>query len=321
VSEPAGMVLVWLDVTPRTAEDGQRLALGLEQLLAEDAALQAQTDAKTGHVIIGGQGELHLEVVLGRLKDEFRVGATVGRPRVAFRERVTRPADGEMKYATQDGGRRHYGHVKLHVYPGKPGTGCVFENRAPVGSVPSEYVKFVDAGVRDALAHGTLAGYPIDDVRIQLYDGSYHDIDSSPFAFRIAGLMAFETAERKAKPVLLEPVMHVEVVVPDEHAGDVMGNLSRRRGQIQAHDNRGAARVIEARVPLAGMLGYAIDLRSRTFGRGTFSMQLEGYDQVPPPNDQDGGRDSLVGAPLRPAPKIKSSSVALPEPDDDRIAE
>ena len=184
-------------------------------------------------------GELHLEIIVDRLKREFSVEATVGRPQVAYKETFTRPADGEMKYAKQTGGRGQYGHVKIHLYPGEPGSGYIFENETTQGSIPKEFIKPVDEGIKEALTRGVLAGYPVDDVRIELYDGSYHDVDSSEMAFKIAGSMAFQDAAKKAKPVLLEPVMRVEVVVPKEHMGDVMGNLSSRRGQIQSQEDRG----------------------------------------------------------------------------------
>src|SRR5204862_386980 len=225
--------------------------------------------------IIAGMGELHLEIIVDRLKREFSVEATVGKPQVAYKETLTRPADGEMKYAKQTGGRGQYGHVKIHLYPGEPGSGYIFENETTGGSIPKEFIKPVDEGIKEALTRGVLAGYPIDDVRIELYDGSYHDVDSSEMAFKIAGSMAFQDAAKKAKPVLLEPVMRVEVVVPKDYMGDVMGNLSSRRGQIQSQEDRGGTQIISARVPLSEMFGYATDLRSRTQGRATYSMHFD----------------------------------------------
>jgi elongation factor G len=200
---------------------------------------------------------------------------------VAYKETLTRPADGEMKYAKQTGGRGQYGHVKIHLFPGEPGTGYIFENRVTQGSIPREFIKPVDEGIKEALTRGVVAGYPIDDVRIELYDGSFHDVDSSEMAFKIAGSMAFQDAAKKAKPVLLEPIMKVEVVVPKDNMGDVMGDLAGRRGRIQSQEDRGGTQIINARVPLSEMFGYATDLRSRTQGRATYSMHFERYDQAP----------------------------------------
>ena len=309
--------LLSIAVAPKTAGDAQRLAHALQQLIAEDPALHVQPDEHTGQVIIGGMGEQHLEIVLDRLKREFGVEGAVGKPEVAYKETLTRPADGEMKYVKQTGGRGEYAHVKLHVFPGEPGSGYIFENETTDGSIPEKYIKPVDEGIKEALTRGVLAGYPIDDVRIELYDGSYHDVDSSESAFKIAGSMAFQDAAKKAKPVLLEPVMRVEVVVPIEHTGDVMGNLSSRRGAIRAQEDRGGTQIIQAHVPLSEMFGYAADLRSRTKGRGTYAMQLERYQPCPATDDNDGSRDSLVGEPRRPAPTLRDSRAALPEPDED----
>jgi elongation factor G len=312
-----GTGLLSIAIAPKTAGDAQRLAQALQQLIAEDAALHVRTDQQTGHVIIAGIGELHLEIIVDRLKREFGVEAALGKPQVAYKETLTRPADGEMKYAKQTGGRGQYGHVKLHLFPGEPGSGYIFENETTGGSIPKEYIKPVDEGIKEALTRGVLAGYPIDDVRIELYDGSYHEVDSSEMAFKIAGSLAFQDAAKKAKPVLLEPVMRVEVVVPKENLGDVMGNLSSRRGSIQRQEDRGDIQLIQARVPLSEMFGYATDLRSRTGGRGTYAMQLEQYQPCRAADDNDDSRDSLVGAPRKPTPKLRDSRAALPEPDED----
>jgi elongation factor G len=273
--------VISLAIEPKTKVDQEKLGHGLQKLMAEDPTFRVQTDQQTGQVIIAGMGELHLDIIVDRLKREFNVEATVGKPQVAYKETLTRPADGEMKYAKQTGGRGQYGHVKIHLFPGEPGTGYIFENEVTQGSIPKEFIKPVDEGIKEALTRGVLAGYPIDDVRIQLYDGSYHDVDSSEMAFKIAGSMAFQDAAKKAKPVLLEPVMRVEVVVPKEHMGDVMGNLSSRRGQIQSQEDRGGTQIIQARVPLSEMFGYATDLRSRTQGRATYSMHFDRYEQAP----------------------------------------
>ena len=226
-------------------------------------------------------GELHLEIIVDRLKREFAVEATVGKPQVAYKETLTRPADGEMKYAKQTGGRGQYGHVKIHLYPGEPGTGYIFENEVTQGAIPKEFIKPIDEGIKEALTRGVLAGYPIDDVRIELYDGSYHDVDSSEVAFKIAGSMAYQDAAKKARPILKEPIMDVEVVVPEEYMCDVMGDLSSRRGHITHMDTRGGLQVITARVPLSEMFGYSTNLRSMTQGRGNYTMQFASYDEVP----------------------------------------
>ncbi len=274
--------VISLAIEPKTKSDQEKLGVGLQKLMAEDPTFRVNTDVQTGQVIIHGMGELHLEIIVDRLKREFSVEATVGKPQVAYKETLTRPADGEMKYAKQTGGRGQYGHVKIHLYPGEPGTGYIFENETVGGSIPKEFIKPIDQGIQEALTRGILAGFPIDDVRIELYDGSYHDVDSSEMAFKIAGSMAFQDAAKKARPVLLEPIMRVEVVVPKEHMGDVMGNLSSRRGQIQSQEDRGGTQIINARVPLSEMFGYSTDLRSRTQGRATYSMHFDRYEQAPP---------------------------------------
>jgi elongation factor G len=273
--------VISLAIEPKTKSDQEKLGVGLQKLMAEDPTFRVNTDQQTGQVIIRGMGELHLEIIVDRLKREFSVEATVGKPQVAYKETLTRPSEGEMKYAKQTGGRGQYGHVKIRLYPGEPGSGYIFENEVTQGSIPKEFIKPIDEGIKEALTRGVLAGYPIDDVRIELYDGSYHDVDSSEMAFKIAGSMAFQDAAKKARPVLLEPVMRVEVVVPKEHMGDVMGNLSSRRGQIQSQEDRGGTQIIAARVPLSEMFGYATDLRSRTQGRATYSMHFDRYEQAP----------------------------------------
>jgi len=273
--------VISLAIEPKTKTDQEKLGVGLQKLMAEDPTFRVNTDIQTGQVIIHGMGELHLEIIVDRLKREFAVEATVGKPQVAYKETLTRPADGEMKYAKQTGGRGQYGHVKIHLFPGEPGTGYIFENETTGGSIPKEFIKPIDEGIKEALTRGILAGYPIDDVRIELYDGSYHDVDSSEMAFKIAGSMAFQDAAKKAKPVLLEPIMRVEVVVPKEHMGDVMGNLASRRGHIQSQEDRGGTQIIQARVPLSEMFGYSTDLRSRTQGRATYSMHFDCYEQAP----------------------------------------
>jgi elongation factor G len=273
--------VISLAIEPKTKGDQEKLGVGLQKLMAEDPTFRVRTDEQTGQVVIAGMGELHLEIIVDRLKREFSVEASVGKPQVAYKETLTRAADGEMKYAKQTGGRGQYGHAKIHLYPGEPGTGYIFENEIVGGTIPKEFIKPIDEGIKEALTRGVLAGYPVDDVRIVLYDGSYHDVDSSEMAFKIAGSMAFQDAAKKAKPVLLEPVMRVEVVVPKDYMGDVMGDLSSRRGRIQSQEDRGGTQIINARVPLSEMFGYATDLRSRTQGRATYSMHFDRYEQAP----------------------------------------
>jgi len=273
--------VISLAIEPKTKADQEKLGMGLQKLMAEDPTFRVNTDTQTGQVIIAGMGELHLEIIVDRLKREFSVEATVGKPQVAYKETLTRPADGDGRYVKQTGGRGQYGHAKIHLFPGEPGTGYIFEDETKGGAIPKEFIKPINEGIRDALTRGVLAGYPVDDVRIELYDGSFHDVDSSEMAFKIAGSMAFQDAAKKAKPVLLEPVMRVEVVVPKEHMGDVMGNLSSRRGQIQSQEDRGGTQIIAARVPLSEMFGYATDLRSRTQGRATYSMHFDRYEPAP----------------------------------------
>jgi elongation factor G len=321
LSEVRETALLWISLWPTTEADAKSLRVGLRQLMAEDPAIRLETGRAAGEVRIGGAGELHLEIVVDRLKREFDVTAGIGRPQVAYKETVTRPADGEMKYVGQADGGGKYGHVKIHLFPGEPGSGYVFEDDLMPVSIPPAFIKAIDEGIRKALTVGVVAGYPMDDVRIELYGGSYHDLDSSETAFRIAGSMAFQQAARKAKPVLLEPVMRVETVVPTEHTAEVVANLSRRRGQIQSQDARGETQIVNALVPLSEMFSYAADLRARTRGRGTFAMHLAGYLPCSPPGDNDGGRDSLVGAPRKPRPGLRDSRVALPEPDDDAAAD
>src|SRR5437868_1599778 len=273
--------VISLAIEPKTKGDQEKLGQGLAKLMAEDPTFRVKTDEQTGQVVIAGMGELHLEIIVDRLKREFSVEASVGKPQVAYKETLTRPADGEGRYIRQTGGRGQYGHAKIHLYPAEPGTGYVFENEIVGGTIPKEFIKPIDEGIKEALTRGILAGYPVDDVKIELYDGSFHDVDSSEMAFKIAGSMAFKDAAKKAKPVLLEPVMRVEVVVPKDYMGDVMGNLASRRGQIQSQEDRGGTQIISARVPLSEMFGYATDLRSRTQGRATYSMHFDRYEPAP----------------------------------------
>jgi elongation factor G len=273
--------VISLAIEPKTKADQEKLGTGMSKLMAEDPTFRVRTDEQTGQVVIAGMGELHLEIIVDRLKREFGVEASVGKPQVAYKETLTAPAEGEGRFIRQTGGRGQYGHAKIRLLPLPPGTGYQFENEIVGGSVPREYIKPIDEGIKEALTRGILAGYPIDDVRIELYDGSYHDVDSSEMAFKIAGSMAFQDAAKKAKPVLLEPVMRVEVVVPKDYLGDVMGDLASRRGRIQSQEDRGGTQIISARVPLSDMFGYATDLRSRTQGRATYSMHFDRYEPAP----------------------------------------
>jgi elongation factor G len=310
-----GTALLSLAIKPKTKADQEKLHHGLGTLMAGDPAIHFKIDQVTGDVVVGGMGELHLEVIVDRLRREFNVEANIGRPHVAYKETLTRQADGEGRLAQQSGGRGQYAHAKIRLHPGEPGSGYLFENEIVGGSIPKEFIKAIDDGIEEALARGILAGYPVDDVRIVLYDGSYHDVDSSERAFKMAGAMAFDDAARKAKPVLLEPVMRIGVSVPHQHARDVMSSLAGRRGYIESQESGEIMQIINALVPLAEMFGYATDLRSRTGGRGTFVMQFALYRPYPPENP-DHGDDLMVGVPRKPMPPRRDSSVALPEPED-----
>jgi elongation factor G len=273
--------VISLAIEPKTKADQEKLGQGLGKLQAEDPTFRVNTDVDTGQVVIRGMGELHLEIIVSRLSREFNVEASVGRPQVAYKETLTQPAKGEGRYIRQTGGRGQYGHAKIQLNPRQPGEGFEFVNDIVGGSIPREYIKPVEEGIREAMSAGVLAGYPVDDVSVTLYDGSFHDVDSSEMAFKIAGSMAFKDAARHANPVLLEPIMKVEVVVPEEYMGDVMGDLNGRRGKIVSMEARGGTQIVNARVPLSEMFGYATDLRSRTQGRATYTMHFERYEQAP----------------------------------------
>ena len=268
-------------IEPKTKVDQEKLGMSLGKLSVEDPSFRVATDEETGQTIISGMGELHLEIIVDRLLREFKVEASVGRPQVAYKETITKTVEGEGKYVKQTGGRGQYGHVYLKVEPREPGEGFEFVNKIVGGSVPKEYIKPVGAGVFEALEGGALAGFPIVDVRVTLFDGSYHDVDSSEMAFKIAGSMGVKECVRKAGIVLLEPVMDLEVTVPENYMGDVIGDLNSRRGKVLGMDAKGGFQVVSANVPLANMFGYATDLRSKTQGRASFSMQYAHYDQVP----------------------------------------
>jgi elongation factor G len=269
-------------VEPKTKGDQDKLATALQRLAEEDPTFRVQTDEETGQTLISGMGELHLEIIVDRLTREFNVDANVGRPQVAYRETVSNPvAKIEGRFVRQTGGRGQFGHAVINLEPSEPGEGYEFLDKIVGGRIPREYIPAVDLGIQEAMESGILAGYPVVDVRVELVDGSYHEVDSSEMAFKVAGSMAFKEAMKRAKPKLLEPVMAVEVVTPEEYLGDVMGDLNSRRGRIENLEPRGNAQVIRARVPLAAMFGYATDLRSTTQGRATFTMQFERYEEVP----------------------------------------
>ena len=268
-------------IEPKTKEGQEKMGIGLSKLAEEDPTFQTYTDEETGQTIIAGMGELHLEVIVDRLLREFKVEANVGKPQVAYKETIRREVDIEHKYARQSGGKGQYGHVLMKLEPLEPGSGYEFVNKIVGGAIPKEYIPAVDAGVQGAMQSGVLAGYPVVDVRVTLYDGSYHEVDSSEMAFKIAASMAFKDGSKKADAVLKEPVMQVDVIVPEEYMGDVMGDLNSRRGQIQGMEARAGAQAIHAFVPLSEMFGYATELRSRTQGRGQYTMQPSHYEEVP----------------------------------------
>ncbi len=277
---PAPVISVAIE--PKTKADQDKLGSGLQRLAEEDPTFQMRTDEETGQTLIAGMGELHLEIIVDRLMREFKVDANVGRPQVAYRETVSKPVEKIVgRFVRQTGGRGQYGHVVINLEPTAPGEGYEFLDKIVGGKVPKEYIPSVDLGIQETMESGVLSGYPVVDVRVSLVDGSYHDVDSSEMAFKIAGSMAFKSAMQRAKPKLLEPVMAVEVVTPEDYLGDVIGDLNSRRGRVEGLEPRGNAQVIKASVPLATMFGYATALRSTTQGRATFTMQFDRYEEVP----------------------------------------
>ena len=268
-------------IEPKTKAGQEKMGLALAKLAEEDPTFRCYTDEETGQTIIAGMGELHLEIIVDRLLREFKVEANVGKPQVAYKETIRSTADVDEKYARQSGGKGQYGHVKIRLSPNETGKGYEFINSVVGGAIPKEYIPAVDAGIQGAMQSGVLAGYNVVDVKVELYDGSYHEVDSSEMAFKIAGSMAFKEACRKADPVILEPIMKVTVIVPEEYMGDVIGDLNSRRGEIQGFEDRTGAKQINARVPLGDMFGYATDLRSKTQGRGQYVMEPDGYKEVP----------------------------------------
>jgi elongation factor G len=273
--------VISIAIEPRTKVDIEKLGIGLQKLAYEDPSFRTYTNEETGQTIIAGMGELHLEIIVDRLKREFKVESNVGKPEVAYRETIGKKVDSEYKYAKQSGGRGQYGHVLIRLEPGPPTSGFVFENAVVGGAIPKEFVPAVEKGIREAMARGVLAGYPLIDVKAELYDGSYHDVDSSAQAFEVAASLAFQDGAKRAGLHLLEPIMKVEVVTPEDYMGDVIGDLNSRRGRILGMSQRGNAQVLDAEVPLATMFGYATDLRSRTQGRATYTMQFGNYSPVP----------------------------------------
>jgi len=277
-------------VEPKTKADQEKMGMALSKLAQEDPTFKVHTDPDSGQTIISGMGELHLEIIVDRMMREYKVEANVGKPQVAYRETIRRKAEAEGKYIRQTGGRGQYGHAKIRIEPNEPGKGYEFVDDVVGGSVPKEFIKPIDQGIKEAMEGGILAGYEMVDVKATLYDGSYHDVDSNEMAFKIAGSMAFKEAARKASPVLLEPVMAVEVVTPEDYAGVIMGDLSSRRGRIEGMEHRAGSQVIKAIVPLAEMFGYATHMRSSTQGRAEYSMHFARYEEVP-----RGAADEIIG--------------------------
>ena len=267
-------------IEPKTKAGQEKMGIALQKLAEEDPTFKCYTDEETGQTIIAGMGELHLEIIVDRMLREFKVEANVGKPQVAYKETIRKPASSDTKYARQSGGKGQYGHVKINIEP-NPNKGYEFINNIVGGAIPKEYIEPANQGIQGAMQSGVIAGYPVVDVKVTLYDGSYHEVDSSEMAFKIAGSMAFKDASKKADPVLLEPIMKVTVIVPEEYMGDVIGDLNSRRGEIQGFEERTGAKQINAHVPLSEMFGYATDLRSKTQGRGQYVMEPDGYKEVP----------------------------------------
>jgi elongation factor G len=268
-------------VEPKTKADQEKMGIALGKLAQEDPSFRVHTDEESGQTIISGMGELHLDIIVDRMKREFKVEANVGRPQVAYRETIRKSVEAEGKFVRQSGGRGQYGHVEIRLEPLSSGAGYEFENSIVGGVVPREYINSVNKGIQEQIGNGVIAGYPVVDVKATLFDGSYHEVDSSEMAFKIAGSIAFKNAATKAHPVLLEPLMKVEVVTPEDYMGDVMGDLNRRRGIVQGMDDSPAGKIINAHVPLSEMFGYATDLRSQTQGRATYTMEFDHYAEAP----------------------------------------
>ena len=273
--------VIQIAIEPKTKADQEKMGMALQKLAEEDPTFRVSSSEETGQTLIAGMGELHLDIIVDRMRREFKVEANVGAPQVAYRETIKKSVECEEKYSKQTGGRGQYGHVIMTVSPNEPGKGYEFINSVVGGRIPREFIPAVDKGVKDALTRGVVAGYPVVDVKVELTDGSYHDVDSSEMAFKLAGSMAFKKGCNAANPVLLEPIMKVEVTVAEDYFGDVMGNISARRGQIVENTSRGMAKVVRCTVPLSEMFGYATDLRSMTQGRGSYAMEFSHYAEVP----------------------------------------
>ena len=273
--------MISVAVEPKTKADQEKMGIALSKLAQEDPSFRVHTDEESGQTIISGMGELHLDIIVDRMKREFKVEANVGRPQVAYRETIRKSVEAEGKFVRQSGGRGQYGHVKIRLEPMEQGGGYEFENAIVGGVVPREYISSVDKGIQEQIANGVIAGYPVVDVKVTLFDGSYHEVDSSEMAFKVAGSMAFKNAANIANPVLLEPMMKVEVVTPEDYMGDVMGDLTRRRGVLQGMEDSPAGKMVNAHVPLSEMFGYATDLRSQTQGRATYTMEFDHYSEAP----------------------------------------
>ncbi len=273
--------VIHVAIEPKTKAGQEKMSTALAKLSEEDPTFRMRTDEETGQTIISGMGELHLDIIVDRMLREFKVEANVGAPQVAYKESITKAVDAEGKFARQSGGRGQYGHCLIRMEPVEPGTGYIFENKTVGGSIPKEYINPINQGIEEAMHNGVLAGYPVLDLKVIVYDGSYHDVDSSEMAFKVAGSMAFKNGMRKADPVILEPVFKLEIVIPEEYMGDVMGDISSRRGRIDGMEMRGGAQIIKGMVPLSEMFGYATTLRSKTQGRGVYTMQFSHYEAVP----------------------------------------
>ena len=291
--------VIQVAIEPKTKQDQEKMGIALSKLSEEDPTFRVRTDDETGQTIIAGMGELHLEIIVDRMKREFNVEANVGKPQVAYRETITIEAEAEGKYVRQSGGRGQYGHCWLKLVPREPGEGFEFIEKIKGGAIPKEFIAPVQKGVKEAMDSGIIAGYPLIDISVTVYDGSYHDVDSSEVAFKMAGSMAFKDAARKAKPTLLEPIMKVEVTTPEEFMGDVMGDLNSRRGQIDEMSDRDDIKIINAQVPLAEMFGYATQLRSLTQGRASYAMEFDDYKPVPKNVEEEIKTARGVGAPAK----------------------
>jgi len=273
--------VIEIAIEPKTKADHDKLSSALARLAQEDPSFNVSTDQESGQTVLKGMGELHLEIIVDRMKREFNVEASVGRPKVAYRETIRKAVEQDGRFVRQSGGRGQYGHAKIRIWPLTDGTEFVFVNEIKQGSIPRQFIGPIEVGIREAMERGVLAGYPLMGVGAALYDGSYHDVDSSEVAFKVAGSMALLDAARRARPVILEPVMEVEAVTPEEYLGDVIGDLNRRRGRVLGMENRAGSQVATVHVPLSEMFGYATDLRSQSQGRATYSMEFDHYDEVP----------------------------------------